>query len=313
MSVDPLDGCTFWYTNEYYVTNSAATWHTRIGAFRYAGCSAPQTGTLSGVVTSASGGAPIPGATVTAGTLYRGHRCGWALCAGVTPSHLHRHRRKTRIFTINLYRGGGHHRSDGTHDFALAPRAAAVLSGYIRDGSGHGYPMYARLEISAPSYSAMVFTNPVTGVYQTSLFQGQTYTLRVSSQGLAGYTGQTTAVTPASANVALNFNLQVDPACTAPGYQLSGGVCSPKSGGLATGFVIDYNYPAVGLNGAYVSSGEGGIASSFATPLDPSVGDGMYVIFQPTVDNTNPEDHILAGRFMNIYQTVIHMDELPSQ
>jgi hypothetical protein len=38
MNVDPSDGCTFWYVNEYYRRSSAAGWRTRIGAFRFPGC-----------------------------------------------------------------------------------------------------------------------------------------------------------------------------------------------------------------------------------------------------------------------------------
>ena len=38
MSVDPSDDCTFWYTNEYYVTTNAWDWTTRIGSFRFPGC-----------------------------------------------------------------------------------------------------------------------------------------------------------------------------------------------------------------------------------------------------------------------------------
>jgi hypothetical protein len=37
MTLDP-DGCTFWYTNEYYVTNGQ-NYHTRIGSFRFPQCS----------------------------------------------------------------------------------------------------------------------------------------------------------------------------------------------------------------------------------------------------------------------------------
>ncbi len=33
LSVDPVDDCTFWYTNEYYSSSSAAAWKTRIGSF----------------------------------------------------------------------------------------------------------------------------------------------------------------------------------------------------------------------------------------------------------------------------------------
>ncbi|HZE37937.1 MAG TPA: hypothetical protein VE172_03920 [Stackebrandtia sp.] len=37
MSVDPADGCTFWYTTEYYEQNGA-DWQTRIGSFKYPSC-----------------------------------------------------------------------------------------------------------------------------------------------------------------------------------------------------------------------------------------------------------------------------------
>ncbi|HVF53092.1 MAG TPA: gliding motility-associated C-terminal domain-containing protein [Actinomycetota bacterium] len=38
MSVDPSDGCTFWYTQEYYASTSADGWRTRIGSFRFRSC-----------------------------------------------------------------------------------------------------------------------------------------------------------------------------------------------------------------------------------------------------------------------------------
>jgi hypothetical protein len=36
-AVDPTDDCTFWYVGDYY-KNGAATYSTRIGAFRLPGC-----------------------------------------------------------------------------------------------------------------------------------------------------------------------------------------------------------------------------------------------------------------------------------
>jgi hypothetical protein len=38
MAVDPVDDCTFWYTQEYYATIGTAPWQTRIGAFAYSIC-----------------------------------------------------------------------------------------------------------------------------------------------------------------------------------------------------------------------------------------------------------------------------------
>ena len=38
MSVDPVDDCTMWYTNEYLAANGTFNWHTRIGSFKVNGC-----------------------------------------------------------------------------------------------------------------------------------------------------------------------------------------------------------------------------------------------------------------------------------
>src|SRR5205809_957743 len=38
MGIDPADGCTFWYANEYIPANGAFNWSTRIGTFKLPGC-----------------------------------------------------------------------------------------------------------------------------------------------------------------------------------------------------------------------------------------------------------------------------------
>jgi hypothetical protein len=38
MTVDPVDDCTFWYTQEYYATDSSFNWRTRIGNFKFESC-----------------------------------------------------------------------------------------------------------------------------------------------------------------------------------------------------------------------------------------------------------------------------------
>jgi uncharacterized repeat protein (TIGR01451 family) len=38
LTVDPVDDCTFWYTNEYYSTTSSFNWRTRIGNFKFPSC-----------------------------------------------------------------------------------------------------------------------------------------------------------------------------------------------------------------------------------------------------------------------------------
>jgi uncharacterized repeat protein (TIGR01451 family) len=44
LTVDPVDNCTFWYTNEYYSSTSSFNWRTRIGKFKFAGCGSPSSG-----------------------------------------------------------------------------------------------------------------------------------------------------------------------------------------------------------------------------------------------------------------------------
>jgi uncharacterized repeat protein (TIGR01451 family) len=41
LTVDPVDDCTFWYTNEWYATTSQFNWRTRIGNFKFAECGTP--------------------------------------------------------------------------------------------------------------------------------------------------------------------------------------------------------------------------------------------------------------------------------
>jgi hypothetical protein len=38
LSIDPVDDCTFWYTNEYYPSNGSTSWNTRILSFKFSSC-----------------------------------------------------------------------------------------------------------------------------------------------------------------------------------------------------------------------------------------------------------------------------------
>jgi hypothetical protein len=38
MTLDPVDDCTFYYTAQYYATNSELSWKTQIASFRLPSC-----------------------------------------------------------------------------------------------------------------------------------------------------------------------------------------------------------------------------------------------------------------------------------
>ena len=47
MSIDPVDDCTFYYTNQYQPSNGSHNWHTRIASFKFPSCTAAPPVTVS--------------------------------------------------------------------------------------------------------------------------------------------------------------------------------------------------------------------------------------------------------------------------
>jgi len=64
MTVDPVDDCTFWYTNEYYETTGSANWRTRIGNFKFKECTTGPTPPPTPTATPTPTASPTPSATV---------------------------------------------------------------------------------------------------------------------------------------------------------------------------------------------------------------------------------------------------------
>jgi hypothetical protein len=74
MTVDPVDDCTFWMTNQYYTADSQAespfSWLTRVGKFKYAECGSAPRARLSGTVSNAASGQPLEGAMISANAVF---------------------------------------------------------------------------------------------------------------------------------------------------------------------------------------------------------------------------------------------------
>jgi hypothetical protein len=138
LTIDPVDDCTFWYTQEYYSVTSSFNWRTRIGNFKFPSCTSAPSGTLTGTVTDSSTSNPIAGASITvdplgastvtdaAGhyslTLPVGDYNVTASSFGYTP--------ETSPATIT---DGG----TTTVNFALDPAPSGSLSGTVSDGDGN--------------------------------------------------------------------------------------------------------------------------------------------------------------------------------
>jgi hypothetical protein len=101
MAIDPVDDCTFWYTNEYYTAASQASstvgWLTHIGKFKFAECTAVPKGTLAITVTNCATGDPIAGAQVFIGaTLYGVTNAAGSFTASLAPG----------TYTVTVQSGG---------------------------------------------------------------------------------------------------------------------------------------------------------------------------------------------------------------
>jgi len=179
-----------------------------------------ETGTLAGTVTDAASGAPIAGATVTlTGPAARELTAGAdgkfsnPLPAGdyqVTVSAFG-YGSTTKPATVNK-------NATTTLNVALAAVPTVNVSGAVTDGSGHGWPLYAKVSVTDRS-GVYDYTTPSNGRYSLKLPVGQTYTLTYESQ-YPGYETVTKQVVVGSGNVTANVAVPVkfNSCKTAPGY-----------------------------------------------------------------------------------------------
>jgi len=174
-------------------------------------------GALTGTVTNRADRKPIVGATVSDGTDVthtdaQGHYT-LALPAGPQGLTVTAFGYVTGTAKLTIAAG-----TTVRHDVALAAVPSETVSGTVTDGSGHDWPLYAKITVRGDPNA--VWTDPRTGRYQVSLPSGSDYTLDFAPAS-PGYDEVTKTVhvarTPLSVDVAAVANPWT---ATAPGYQL---------------------------------------------------------------------------------------------
>jgi N-acetylneuraminic acid mutarotase len=219
LQLDPNDGCTYWFTTEYLQTTSVADWHTRIGSFKFPSCTAGPHGNITGTVTNSSNNQPIAGAIVSTSngsttTDSQGH---YTLTLPVGTYDV-----TISAFGFNTKTTPGVQVTDGqttTLNVALDPAPSVTLSGTVKDGSGHGWPLYTRIEITGRP-GGPIYTNPVTGAYSVSIPANATYTIKYTAT-LPGYQVVTDNVVVGGGNTVHDVNVPIQASCSAPGYQFN--------------------------------------------------------------------------------------------
>ncbi|WP_250002974.1 S8 family serine peptidase [Actinoplanes sp. M2I2] len=105
-----------------------------------------------------------------------------------------------------------------TTDVALTAVPTVSVGGAVTDGSGHGWPLYAKVTVAGPG-GVSDYTTPSNGRYSFRLPAGATYKITVTSQ-YPGYQAVTKDVVVGTRNVTHNVAVPVstDDCTTAPGY-----------------------------------------------------------------------------------------------
>ncbi|MCX4597659.1 carboxypeptidase-like regulatory domain-containing protein [Streptomyces sp. NBC_01549] len=204
-------------------------------------------GVVSGTVTDAAKGAPIAGATVSAGRT-TGHTDAKGAYRLVLPAGSYDFQatafghQAAAATGIKVTDGGSVHQ-----DFALTTVATENVSGKVTDGSGHDWPLYAEITIDGVP-GGRLWTDPVTGAYNVDLPQGSDYTFHVTS-AYPGYLPATASAQVAKTAVTKNIPLSADSwNITAPGY-------APQLTGATQGFDAPSTPPGWSVDNAEGTTG----------------------------------------------------------
>jgi hypothetical protein len=226
LSTDPVDDCTFWYTQEY--STGGWNWATNISAFKFPACSIGPTGTLNGTVTDSVTSAPIVGAQVSAtnGTITQNTTTGaggtYSMTLPISPPNY--------SVTASAFGYGSANApsvtiNDGattTQNFALAAAGSHTLEFAMHDITTL-WPLYAKYVVTGDlGYPGGTFySNPMTGTTGPLTFvDGVTYTITAIPliQGYGAW-GPYTMPFPLDGNYIITWPSGADTAaCTAPGY-----------------------------------------------------------------------------------------------
>ncbi|HEY8472796.1 MAG TPA: S8 family serine peptidase [Natronosporangium sp.] len=103
-----------------------------------------------------------------------------------------------------------------TRDFTLATVDRVTVTGRVTDGSGHGWPMYARIRVLDTPVTT--YTDPLDGSYRLELPEQSDYHLLVTPQ-YPDYQRLTVPVAVGGTDLVRDLAVPVDERCTAAGYE----------------------------------------------------------------------------------------------
>jgi subtilisin family serine protease/N-acetylneuraminic acid mutarotase len=195
-----------------------------------------------------------------------------------------------------------------------------TMSGTVRDGSGQGWPLYAKITVNDVP-GGVYYTDPETGRYSFQLPANASYHYKIEAM-YAGYTAGSADVDAHNHGVRRDVALKVDgTTCVAPGYAFAG-VRADFDSGLPAGWTdggwrFDDPYRVKNQTGgtggfAIGQTPGGGVeldAALLSPPLDLSRRTNPVVSFRQdfiTIKELADVDLSLDGG--TTWQTILHQD-----
>ncbi|MGW3245509.1 carboxypeptidase regulatory-like domain-containing protein [Streptomyces sp. NPDC001070] len=246
-------------------------------------------GVVNGRVTDRTAGAPLAGATITLTDkadqfLSRARTDSTGAYRVTVPAG-------TYDVSASLFGYGTGTRSGiavtadhtATADLALTKTPNHKVTGKVTDGSGHGWPLYAKITIDGYP-NGPVYTDPKTGAYSVDLPEQADYTMHLTPV-YPGYSSSDSTIRIGTGDVQHNVSVAADlEQCTAPGFaypaqaSFGGWTTDPKYGWTVTnkdpsalGWEFDGVWNVIGDAGFAVANpfGNGGKAQDTALISPP--------------------------------------------
>jgi N-acetylneuraminic acid mutarotase len=260
-------------------------------------------GTLKGTVTDAASGAPVAGVKITANpgdyvirTLKDGS-FSRVLPAGDYTVTASSYGYAEGSASVTISDGG-----TSTQDFSLTAEQKVTLSGTVKDGSYHGYGLYAEINITTPEFGrvAQLWTDPTEGTYSIDLPKGSTYTMEIAP-AINGYQSDEETV-DLNGDTTEDVSLALTTTCTAPGYHFVNG-----------GFSEDFNGSQFPPEGWTVVNNNTGSGEPIEWRLNNSFngqGNGNYTGGTGTAATAN-SNHYGRGYHLGSFDTSLVTPPIP--
>ncbi len=174
-----------------------------------------------------------------------------------------------------------------TRNFALTPIPMVTVSGTVTDGSGHGWPLYARIDIAGYP-GEPVFTDPVTGTYAVDLIPGVTYRATVTAL-IGGYRTQTRELSLPGDPPQQSYEMAVVGDCRGPGY-----IAGEEA------FTQTFDSPTVPDGWQVVDNAGTGVVWNFHNPGgrdNLTGGDGRFAIIDSDIGVLSTDTELISPSF----------------